>query len=384
MFRTRRSPRGRELFSAEEIEKQLERVNSDSLIENHIILITVLNPIQKINVDVIHKICQGSGDVEKIVIFERDPVVHALVQFKDKKSAKDAKNSLHGCNIYSDCCTLKVEFARQDELNVKRNDESTWDFTNTEEVTKTSDQPKPRKVLLSDIPPSKEIWGQERTLKIGSLNEEDIQRSRVMMVYNMDPEKFNCQRLFNMLCLYGNIVRINFIRNRKGCAMVEFERKEAAEDAAYHLNGIEIFGCRLSFDESRKPYVEEIRNPYDLPDGEKSFENFIGDRNNRFSTPKQAAKNRKSPPSKILHFYNVPKMEDDSLMDVFSDLDAPFPTSVTWFESKSEKSATGLVEFDSIEDACEALVIANNTEVENEDIESSRPYIMKLCFARSY
>ena len=78
-------------------------------------------------------------------------------------------------------------------------------------------------------------------------------------------------------------------------------------------------------------------------------------------------------------------MEDDSLMDIFTDLHAPFPTSMTWFESKSEtKTFTGLVEFDTCEDACEALVIANNTEVENEDSDDKRPYIMKLCFSKSY
>ena len=192
------------------------------------------------------------------------------------------------------------------------------------------------------------------------------------MVYNLDAERFNCQRLFNLLCLYGNIVRINFIRNKEGCAMVEFEHHDAAEDAAYNLSGAEIFGNILSFDESRQSYIEEIRNPYELPDGEKSFENFIGDKNNRFSTPKQAAKNRRCPPSKTLHFYNVPKMEDDSLMDIFTDLHAPFPTSVTCFESRSEKTFTGLVEFDTCEDVCEALVIANK-----------RPYIMKLCFSKN-
>eukprot|EP00092_Neocalanus_flemingeri_P003134 GFUD01003351.1.p1 GENE.GFUD01003351.1~~GFUD01003351.1.p1 ORF type:complete len:159 (+),score=47.48 GFUD01003351.1:40-477(+) len=145
-----------------------------------------------------------------------------------------------------------------------------------------------------------------------------------------------------------------------------------------------MFGSSLTFEESRKGYVEEIRNPYELPDGEKSFENFIGDKNNRFNSPKQAAKNRRTPPSKTLHFYNVPKMDDDSLMDIFTEMHAPFPTTVTWFESKSAKTFTGLVEFDTREEACEALVIANNTEIESEDSNEKRPYIMKLCFSRTY
>ena len=92
--------------------------------------------------------------------------------------------------------------------------------------------------------------------------------------------------------------------------MVEFASSLAALEAMKLLNNILVFGNRLNIEESRKMFVEEIRSPYDLPNGEKSFENFIGDRNNRFSTAAQAAKNTLLPPTQTLHFYNVPKMED--------------------------------------------------------------------------
>ena len=94
--------------------------------------------------------------------------------------------------------------------------------------------------------------------------------------------------------------------------MVEFASSLAALEAMKLLNNILVFGNRLNIEESRKMFVEEIRSPYDLPNGEKSFENFIGDRNNRFSTAAQAAKNRLLPPTQTLHFYNVPKMEDSA------------------------------------------------------------------------
>ena len=157
---------------------------------------------------------------------------------------------------------------------------------------------------------------------------QERERSPVVMVYNLDMERFNCQKLFNLLCLYGNIDKINFIRSKDGTAMVEFATAIAAADTVRLLNNILVFGARLNLEESRKMYVEEIRNPYELPSGDKSFENFIGDKNNRFNTPQQAAKNRMISPSNILHFYNVPKMEDDAIMDIFTDANAPFPVKV--------------------------------------------------------
>ena len=158
------------------------------------------------------------------------------------------------------------------------------------------------------------------------------ERSSVVMVYNLDMERFNCQKLFNLVCLYGNVEKINFIRSRDGCAMVEFANASAASDTVRLLNNILLFGNRLNLEESRKMYVEEIRNPYQLPGGAKSFENFIGDKNNRFNTPSQAAKNRMIPPSNILHFYNVPKMEDDAMMDIFTEANAPFPVKVNYYQ----------------------------------------------------
>merc|ERR1719491_2536355 len=52
-----------------------------------------------------------------------------MVEYDDVPTATAAKSQLHGCDIYSGSCTLKVEFAKTDRLNVKRNDDNTWDYT---------------------------------------------------------------------------------------------------------------------------------------------------------------------------------------------------------------------------------------------------------------
>ncbi len=44
---------------------------------------------------------------------------------------------------------------------------------------------------------------------------------------------------------------------------------------------------------------------YELEDGSSSFKDFHGSRNNRFSSPEQAAKNRIQHPSNVLHFFNA-------------------------------------------------------------------------------
>lgn len=61
--------------------------------------------------DVIHQICSPNGKVIRIVIFKKNGI-QAMVEFDTLDSAKRAKHALNGCDIYSGCCTLRVEYAK--------------------------------------------------------------------------------------------------------------------------------------------------------------------------------------------------------------------------------------------------------------------------------
>lgn len=54
---------------------------------------------------------------------------------------------------------------------------------------------------------------------------------------------------------------------------------------------------------------------YELEDGTSSFKDFHGSRNNRFTSPEQAAKNRIQHPSNVLHFFNA---QPDVTTEVFA------------------------------------------------------------------
>lgn len=58
---------------------------------------------------------------------------------------------------------------------------------------------------------------------------------------------------------------------------------------------------------------------YELEDGTSSFKDFHGSRNNRFTSPEQAAKNRIQHPSNVLHFFNAaPEASPDTFTRVSS------------------------------------------------------------------
>ena len=76
------------------------------------------------------------------------------------------------------------------------------------------------------------------------------QQSCVFVVHNL-PDQFNCDRLFNLVCLYGNVSKIFFMKKKEGTAMVEMGDPEAVQRVVSNLNRAEIWGSRLLMDVSR-------------------------------------------------------------------------------------------------------------------------------------
>ena len=98
--------------------------------------------------------------------------------------------------------------------------------------------------------------------------------------------------------------------------------------------------------------------------------------------PEMASKNRIQPPSKILHFFNTPPgLYPQDIEEIFEKYNCPTPKCIKMFPSKTERSSSGLVEFDSISEAVECLVMSNHVPVDNPS--GKFPFIMKLCFSSS-
>lgn len=143
------------------------------------------------------------------------------------------------------------------------------------------------------------------------------------------------------------------MKSKPGAAMVEMADGYAVDRAITHLNNNFMFGQKLNvwwvsppslfpsawrvlaalgqlaLEGNRPPHPHP--NPcsvskqqaimpgqsYGLEDGSCSYKDFSGSRNNRFSTPEQAAKNRIQHPSNVLHFFNAPlEVTEDNFYEV--------------------------------------------------------------------
>lgn len=206
------------------------------------------------------------------------------------------------------------------------------------------------------------------------------QQGSVMMVYGMEHSKMNSERLFNLFCLYGNVVRIKFLKSKEGCAMVQMGDPASVEKCVQSLNNLLFFGKKLQLGYSKQAFLNDVQQPFELPDSTASFKDFMGNRNNRFTNPEAAGKNRISPPAKVLHFFNAPYgMTEEDILNIFRENIAPSPQGVKMFQSKTERSSSGLIQFDTLSDAVEALVLCNHVAIPNP--QGKFPFVFKLCFS---
>jgi len=98
--------------------------------QNTVLRAMIQNMAFIVPLDTIYQIFSKYGPVLKIITFTKNDKFQALIQMKDGNAAQSAKNTLHGQNIYSGCCTLHIDYSKLNTLNVKYNNEKSRDYTN--------------------------------------------------------------------------------------------------------------------------------------------------------------------------------------------------------------------------------------------------------------
>ncbi|KAM7290123.1 hypothetical protein ISCGN_026789 [Ixodes scapularis] len=59
----------------------------------------------------------------------------------------------------------------------------------------------------------------------------DPHQGSLLLLHGLNSNQMNAEKLFNLLCLYGNVVKITFRKNRNGCVMVQMEGHLAKQRA---------------------------------------------------------------------------------------------------------------------------------------------------------
>ncbi|KAH7671229.1 HnRNP-L/PTB protein [Dioscorea alata] len=217
---------------------------------NRILLVTIHHLLYPITVEVLHQVFSPHGFVEKIVTFQKSAGAQALIQYQSRQSAVQARNTLQGRNIYDGCCQLDIQFSNLNELQVNYNNERSRDFLNpslpSEQRGRSSQTgygdggglyalhpTGPRAVSFAQMSNAAAVaaaFGGVLPPGVTGTNDRCT-----ILVSNLNPDKIDEDKLFNLFSMYGNIVRIKLLRNKPDHALIEMEDGFQAELGVHFL-----------------------------------------------------------------------------------------------------------------------------------------------------
>ncbi|XP_035862950.1 polypyrimidine tract-binding protein 1b isoform X3 [Sander lucioperca] len=356
-----------------------------------VLRVVVENLVYPVTLDALCQIFSKFGTVLRIIVFTKNSQFQALLQYPDGASAQSAKLSLDGQNIYNGCCTLRISFSKLTSLNVKYNNEKSRDFTRPD-LPSGDSQPSmehpgmataftpgiisagpygaPHAFPAFNLQPtvSSHYPGLVQTLPgLASLSLPGGARLgfpphmsagvSVLLVSNLNPERVTPHCLFILFGVYGDVMRVKILFNKKENALVQMSDCTQAQLAMSHLSGQQLHGKPLRITPSKHTSVQLPREGHEDQGLTKDYSNSPL---HRFKKPGSKNYSNIFPPSATLHLSNIPpSVVEDDLKMLFSTSGAM--VKAFKFFQKDHKMA--LIQMGSVEEAVEALIEFHNHDL---------------------
>ncbi|XP_072555627.1 polypyrimidine tract-binding protein 1 isoform X3 [Paramormyrops kingsleyae] len=363
-----------------------------------VLRIIVENLFYPVTLDVLHQIFSKFGTVLKIITFTKNNQFQALLQYSDGLLAQHAKMSLDGQNIYNACCTLRINFSKLTSLNVKYNNDKSRDYTRPDLPSGDSQPSIEHQAMAAaafgapgiisanpytgahGFPPAFAIQ-QATGLSVpgvpsalaslaipgaaaaaaaaaGRLGFSGLTAGHcVLLVSNLNPERVTPQCLFILFGVYGDVMRVKILFNKKENALVQMADGTQAQLAMSHLNGQKLHGKAIRVTLSKHTNVQLPREGQEDQGLTKDFSNSPL---HRFKKPGSKNYQNIFPPSATLHLSNIPpSVTEDDLKILFSSSGAL--VKAFKFFQKDRKMA--LIQMGSVEEAIQSLIEFHNHDL---------------------
>ncbi|PIO75698.1 hnRNP-L/PTB/hephaestus splicing factor family protein [Teladorsagia circumcincta] len=225
----------------------------------------------------------------------------ALVQISEANAAQLAKQNLENQNVYNGCCTLRIDYSKLSTLNVKYNNDKSRDYTNPNL-------------------PSGEI-SLEQQLGLG---------------------------------VYGDVVRVKILYNKKDNALIQYSEPQQAQLAMQHLDKIRWHDRVIRVAPSKHNNVQLPKEGQ--PDAGLTRD-YSHSTLHRFKKPGSKNYMNIYPPSCTLHLSNIPpNISEQTLTEAFEA--NGFTVKAFKFFPKDHKMA--LCQLEDVETAIDALIAMHN------------------------
>uniref|UniRef100_A0A8C5D496 Polypyrimidine tract-binding protein 1-like n=1 Tax=Gouania willdenowi TaxID=441366 RepID=A0A8C5D496_GOUWI len=290
--------------------RALSSPHADGAAPSSVLRVVVENMLYPVTLDALCQIFAKFGTVLRIIVFTKNNQFQALLQYQDGASAQAAKLSLDGQNIYNGCCTLRIGFSKLTSLNVKYNNEKSRDFTRPDLPSGDGHAPMEHPAMTFVTP--------------------------------------HC--LFILFGVYGDVMRVKILFNKKENALVQMSDSTQAQLAMSHLSGQRLHGKPVRVTLSKHSSVQLPREGHE---DQGLTKDYSSSSLHRFKKPGSKNYANIFPPSATLHLSNIPpSVVEDELKMLFSSSGA----TVNAFKFFQKDHKMALIQMGSVEEAIESLV----------------------------
>nr|XP_046176860.1 polypyrimidine tract-binding protein 2-like isoform X3 [Oncorhynchus gorbuscha] len=318
-----------------------------------VLRIIIDNMFYPVTLDVLQQIFSKFGTVMKIITFTKNNQFQALLQFSEPVNAQQARLSLDGQNIYNSCCTLRIDFSKLVNLNVKYNNDKSRDYTRPE-LPAGDGQPSLDPAMAAALNKDSSLLGTPSGMVAPYSSGGGFQSS---LSYSQGGG------------VYGDAQRVKILYNKKDSALIQMSDGNQAQLAMSHLNGQKMYGKIIRVTLSKHQTVQLPREGLDDQGLTKDFTNSPL---HRFKKPGSKNFQNIFPPSATLHLSNVPEdVTEEDLRQLFSNAGG---TVKAFKFFQGHKMA--LLQMSTVEEAIQALM-----DLHNYDMGSN--HHLKVSFSKS-
>ncbi|NWX79351.1 PTBP3 protein, partial [Alca torda] len=355
--------------------------------QGSVLRVIVENLFYPVTLEMLHQIFSRFGSVLKIITFTKNNQFQALLQYADPGNAFHAKMALDGQNIYSTCCTLRVDFSRLNSLKVKYNNDKSRDFTRFD-LPSGNGQP----FLEPSMPPAygtqniifpsysgavgfvPAVGFAQGAVVPGALGSPAVTTSApsghvtvpgatgvpgnsVLLVSNLNPEAITPDGLFILFGVYGDVHRVKITFKKKENALVQMADASQAQLAINYLNGQRLYGRVLRTTFSK---YQTVQLPREGQEGQELTKDYSNSPLHRFKKPGSKSYQNIFPPCDTLHLANIPP---SVTVDYLKNLFASAGSTVKAFRFLPKDSKMALIQLGSVEEALHALIELHNYDL---------------------
>uniref|UniRef100_A0A671MDI5 Polypyrimidine tract-binding protein 2-like n=1 Tax=Sinocyclocheilus anshuiensis TaxID=1608454 RepID=A0A671MDI5_9TELE len=346
-----------------------------------VLRIIIDNMFYPVTLDVLQQIFSKFGTVMKIITFTKNNQFQALLQYNDPTSAQQAKVALDGQNIYNACCTLRIDYSKLVNLNVKYNNDKSRDYTRPELPAGDGQPPALDPSVVAALGKDSGSLRQNGALSPLSAAAAAAAAagrvalsghsgaSGVLLVSNLNEEMVTPHSLFTLFGVYGDVQRVKILFNKKDSALIQMADMNQAQLAMSHLNGQKMYSKIIRVTMSKH---QTVQLPRDGLDDQGLTKDFTNSPLHRFKKPGSKNFQNIFPPSATLHLSNIPQdITEEDLRVLFSNSGGTVKAFKFFQDHKM-----ALIQMTTIEEAIQCLIDLHNYNMGNN-------HHLKVSFSKS-